>query len=88
MNQRVKALVDEARKLTPEERLELLDELSRVVDGEEPADGTPEEIEAAWLEEVERRLDADERGEKEGIDADDVMAAARARRGAARAAKT
>ena len=79
MNQRVKALVDEVRKLTPEERLELMGHLSQVIDDDEPADGTPEEIEAAWIEEVERRIAAHERGETQLIDFDDAIANARRR---------
>ena len=79
MNDRVKTLIDEARKLTPDERLQLMAELSSVIDGDEPADGTPEEIEAAWTEEVERRLAADERGEVTWTPAAEVLA--RIRRG-------
>lgn len=79
MNQRVKALVDDIRKLTPDERLELMAELSQVMDDDEPADGTPEEIEAAWIEEVEKRIAAAERGEGTTFSSDEVVAAARAR---------
>ena len=80
MNQRVKTLVEDIRKLTPEERHELMAELSVTFDDDaEPADGTPEEIEAAWAEEVERRIAARERGETSLIDSDEVVAAARAR---------
>ena len=75
MNQRVKTLVEDIRKLTPEERQELMAELSVTMgDDDEPADGTPEEIEAAWTEEVERRIAADARGETIWTPAADVMA--------------
>jgi putative addiction module component (TIGR02574 family) len=79
MNQRVKALVDEARKLTPDEQWDLLRQLHQVVDDDETADGTPEEIEAAWMEEVERRAAAVERGESQLVDADVVFARIQAR---------
>lgn len=72
MNQRVKALVDEARKLTPDEQWELLRQLHEAFD-DEPAEGTPEEIEAAWMEEVERRAAAVERGDSKLIDFDVAM---------------
>jgi Putative addiction module component len=78
MNQRVKALVDEARKLTPGEQWDLLRQLEAVVhDDGEPADGTPEEIEAAWMEEVERRAAARERGETQLVDFDVALRRAR-----------
>jgi len=66
MNQRVELIVEEARKLTEAERAELFERLAIEFDGE-LADGTPEEIEAAWLEEVERRAAAFERGETTSV---------------------
>ena len=62
MNTRVASIIEEARKLTPQEREELLARL-RYEFEDEGAEGTPEEIEAAWLEEVERRIAGVERGE-------------------------
>lgn len=79
MNKRVDALITEARSLTPEERDELMLQLVLAREDDEPADGTPEEIEAAWTAEVERRITARERGEVVLHDADDVLAGARAR---------
>jgi hypothetical protein len=74
MSQRVKALVDEARKLTPDEQWDLLRQLHQVLDeDDEPADGTPEEIEAAWIDEVERRAAAVARGESKLVDFDVAM---------------
>jgi Putative addiction module component len=88
MNQRVKALVDEARKLTPEEQWDLLRQLQTVInEDDETADGTPEEIEAAWMEEVGRRIDEAERGEGKTHSSEEVVAAARARIAAAMKAK-
>jgi putative addiction module component (TIGR02574 family) len=70
MNDRIRNLVEEARKLTPEERLELVG----LLEADLADEGTPEEIEAAWVEEVERRIAAAERGEATFVDADEVLA--------------
>jgi len=78
MNERVRALIEEARKLTPEERLELFDLLEATFAGDE-GDGAPEEIEAAWLEEVEDRIASVERGESVLVDYEEAMARARRR---------
>jgi hypothetical protein len=76
MNGRVRAIVEQARKLTLEERLELFDLLEAEFPG--GSEGTPEEIEAAWLEEVERRIAVEaERGEAVFFDAEEVFAEAR-----------
>ncbi len=73
MNDRVRAIIEEARKLSPQERVELVELLEAEFAGEE-SEGTPEEIEAAWLEEVERRIAAAERGETTFVDAEEVLA--------------
>ena len=78
MNERVRALIEEARKLTPEERLELFDLLEATFAGDE-GDSAPEEIEAAWLEEVEDRIASVERGESVLVDYEEAMARARRR---------
>jgi hypothetical protein len=75
MNSRVHAIVEEARKLTRDERMELLDLLEVEFPG--GSEGTPGEIEAAWIEEVRRRIAEAERGEATFIDADEVLAEAR-----------
>ena len=80
MNERVRAIVEEARKLSPDERLELFDQLE-IVFATDEGDGTPEEVEAAWLEEVEQRAAKAERGESTDVDFDEAMAAARRRIG-------
>lgn len=69
MNDRVRAIVEETRKLTSEERRELVN----LLEAELADEGTPEEIEAAWMEEVERRVTAAERGETTFVDADEVL---------------
>jgi hypothetical protein len=73
MNERVRAIVEEARKLTAEERLELFDVLEATFVGDE-GDGTPEQVEAAWIKEVERRMDQAERDGTVFIDVEEVMA--------------
>jgi len=78
MNDRVHAIVEEARKLTPQERLELFDLLEATFVGDE-GDGTPEEVEAAWLKEVEERIAKVERGESVSVDHEEAMARARRR---------
>jgi hypothetical protein len=75
MNGRVLAIVEEARKLTPEERRELVD----LLEAELADEDTPEDIEAAWLEEVGRRIAAAERGETTFVDADEVLTQMRQR---------
>lgn len=78
MNKRVKSIIEEARQLTPEEREELLLRL-RLEFEDEGAEGTPEEIEAAWIEEVERRIERAERGETTFSPSEDVFARIRER---------
>lgn len=67
MNQRVKVLFDEASKLDPAEREELLELLMASIEPDP-------EIEAAWLAEVEDRIAAHERGEATARPAADVLA--------------
>jgi hypothetical protein len=72
-----KRILEEARALSPEERrsvaLELLED--------DDEDGTPEEIEQAWVEEVKRRAEAALRGEGETLDVEEHLAKLRARFG-------
>jgi len=58
MSPRVKRLIAEAAELPEEERLELAQELLRLL----PAD----EIEGEWVEEIRWRIDRIERGESTG----------------------
>jgi Putative addiction module component len=78
MNHRVRTIVEEARKLTLEERRELFDLLEVEFAGD-TGDGSPEEVEAAWLAEVERRAEKADRGETTFVDFDEAMARARQR---------
>jgi hypothetical protein len=83
MNTRVDLIVEEARKLAPAEREELFARLQVEFD-DDLADGTPEEIEAAWVEEVERRIGRAERGETTFVDHNESMSALRSRLAALR----
>ncbi len=78
MNDKLCAIAEEARKLTPQERLELFDRLEVAFDSDE-GDGTPDEVEAAWLKEIEQRIARAERGETTSVDFDQAMAKARQR---------
>ena len=72
MNQRVTSIIEEARKLTPEEREELLLRLQIEFEDAEP-DGTPEEIEAAATAEARRRSEQVDRGEVELVPWEEVV---------------
>lgn len=74
MNERVKKLTEEIRKLSPEDRAELM-EILQGLDTSEPDPG----VEKAWAEEAERRIDAYERGETTAAPLDDVLARLRTR---------
>jgi putative addiction module component (TIGR02574 family) len=74
MNERVRKLSEEIRKLPPEEQADLIEELL-VLTYRKP----DPEIENAWAEEAKRRLDAYERGETSTAPLEDVMARLRAR---------
>ena len=68
MNARVEVMVEQAKALTPEERVALLDALSEMVT---PPDSRWQE---AWAKECEDRLAAYEQGKIEAEDFDVVMA--------------
>jgi putative addiction module component (TIGR02574 family) len=74
MNERVKKLTEEIRKLSPEEQAELLEVLQALSSREPDPD-----VEKAWAEEAERRLDAYERGETTAVPLEEVMARLRTR---------
>jgi len=69
MNERVKKLTEEIRKLSPDEQADLMDELL-VLTYREP---DPERGKA-WAEEIDRRIDAVERGEAQLVDAREHLA--------------
>jgi putative addiction module component (TIGR02574 family) len=74
MNERVKKLTEEIRKLSPEEQAELLEILQAL----NPTEPDPD-MEKAWAEEAERRIDAYERGETSAVPLEEVMARLRTR---------
>jgi len=67
MNAHVEAVIDQARRLSAEDQVVLLDALSDLIS---PPDA---EWEAAWAKECEARLAAYEQGEMEAEDFDVVM---------------
>lgn len=69
-------LRDQALSLSPEERAALAHDLLLSLENE-PFD-TPEEVQAAWAEEIRRRA-ADVRAGESGIPAEQVLAEVRAR---------
>ena len=69
----VNRLLEQARKLSPEDRSALIDALHDLNAPPDP------EWEAAWIRECEDRLAALDRGEMKTYDFDEVMAEARAR---------
>lgn len=78
MNERVRVIVEAVLKLTPGERLELFEQLRAEFPVE--AGGPTGDIEAAWLQEVERSISQAASG---GTKLDDLAeAVARSRRAA------
>ncbi len=73
MNERIEAIVAQARALSAEKREVLIAALQLTLDPPDPG------WERAWLEECRDRIAAIERGEMKLIDGDEVMAQARAR---------
>jgi len=73
MTTQAKELTRQALELKPEERIELAETLLTSVDG-----FTSPEIEAAWMEEIARRMEEVEKGQAKLIPADEVHRKARA----------
>jgi len=68
MNERVKKLSEEIRKLSPEEQADLMDELLVLTYGKPLP-----ESDKAWAEEIDRRIDAVECGEATTLDAREAL---------------
>jgi putative addiction module component (TIGR02574 family) len=68
MNKHVKSIAQEAERLPAEDRIKLVEYLLSTLDKPDP------EIDKAWGEESERRIDAYLRGEMPARDAADVLA--------------
>jgi putative addiction module component (TIGR02574 family) len=76
MTDKARILIDQARALSPEERIEIAEALVASVVG------TPDgDVEAAWDAEIEARISALDRGEVALLDADEVLAELRRRLG-------
>ena len=73
MNDQVVELAERGKALAPEDRSRLVDMLLASLN-----EGPLGEVEAAWDEEVERRLAAYNRGEVPAIDGEEVLAKAQA----------
>lgn len=69
----VTELAERGRALAPEDRERLVDLLLESLPG-----SSVREVEAAWQVEIQRRLAEYDRGEVQGIDAEEVFAKARA----------
>jgi putative addiction module component (TIGR02574 family) len=69
-----KSITAAALSLTPEEKAKLAEDLLRSLDPPDQAD-----IEDAWAEEIERRIDALDRGEEDTIPVEQFLSEARAR---------
>ena len=68
MTHETKILIEKARALPAEERIEIAEAIMASLDGPDPA------LDQAWLEEARNRLEAYRRGELRTRDFDDVMA--------------
>lgn len=64
MNERVKKLSQEIRKLSPDDQADLMDELLVISYGKPLP-----QSDKAWVEEIDRRIDAVERGTAKTVDA-------------------
>jgi putative addiction module component (TIGR02574 family) len=71
MKDQVVELAERGKALAPEDRSRLVDMLL-----ESLHEASLSEVEAAWDEEIERRLAAYDRGEVEAIDGEEVLAKA------------
>ena len=69
MTDKTQAIVEQALKLSPTERADVAEQLLASLDKALDSD-----VEKAWQEEIQRRLQQVERGEVELIDSDTVMA--------------
>jgi putative addiction module component (TIGR02574 family) len=75
MSGQVHAVLEQAKRLTVDERIELARELLASVDEDEES-GSPEEIETAWNDEIRRRDEQVLAGGGGVHDAEDVLAEA------------
>jgi putative addiction module component (TIGR02574 family) len=71
---RTKKLLDEVLALPPEEALALAYEVLDTLEDDLDDEDTPEKVEKAWPEELERRIDDVVAGRVKARDANDVLA--------------
>ena len=69
MTDKTQAIVEQALKLSPTERADVAEQLLASL-----VEALDSDVEKAWQEEIQRRLQQVERGEVELIDSDTVMA--------------
>lgn len=69
MTDKTQAIVEQALKLSPTERADVAEQLLASLD-----EALDSDVEKAWQEEIQRRLQQVERGEVELMDSDTVMA--------------
>lgn len=74
MSTQAEQILQSALSLPPDERVEIAETLILSLDDERAA-----EIEAAWAEEIKRRLESIDRGQARFIPADEVMRSMRER---------
>lgn len=72
MNKRVDILIEAARKLTPEEQAELLERLPIEIEAD-PAEGSADEVAAAWVTEAKDRAGQIDRNEVELVPWEEVL---------------
>lgn len=77
MTAAVKAVLEQAMQLSPEERAELANALDGM--GDDAPALSPAELAAAWRPELDRRREQLERGEVQTVDAREAIAGIRAR---------
>lgn len=77
MSMSLQELREQMMELPPHQRVELAYELFESVD-EDELDEDPAAVEAAWADEIKRRVDEYDAGLVTGIPADEVFAKARA----------
>ncbi len=77
MTAAVKALLEQAMQLSPEERAEMANALDGM--GADAPTLAPNDLAATWRPELDRRREELERGEVQTVDARDAIAGIRAR---------
>ncbi|QDU98597.1 addiction module protein [Lignipirellula cremea] len=77
MTEQTEKLIAEALQLSAEERAAIIDALltsDPLIDVDHGPEDPPEEVEAAWRQELQRRSDDLKTGRVQGVPADEVLA--------------